>query len=303
MPNSIERSVEVEAVREITTVRPTVGRNPARSIGAILLDAGLLQPADADRVLAYTRQHDMRFGAAAVKLGLVTQADIDRALSNQFEYSYLIPGSSRVSREVVAAYEPSNPVTEDLRGLRSQLLLRWFKSDEPNRMLAVTGNSANEGMPFVASNLAVVFSQLGERTLLIDANMRNPVQHTLFGLDNRFGLSSVLTGRNEREALYRIDGLRDLTVMPAGGLPPNPQELLSRDAFGALLERVATGFDVVIVDTPPVHDSLDAHLIAARTKGAVLVVKQDESRVSEVRGLVQALSDAGSTVVGTVLKQ
>src|SRR5688572_5401270 len=159
-----------------------------RSIGAILLDSGRLSVDDAERILRLQREENLRFGDAAIKLGLLTEADIQFALSRQFDYPYLLRGSSSVSESVIAAYEPFSTQVEALRTLRSQLMLRWFDSSEEHKALAVVSPAPKEGRSFIAANLAVVFSQLGERTLLVDADMRHPTQHLLFGLENKTGL-------------------------------------------------------------------------------------------------------------------
>jgi len=211
-------------------------KSASRSIGAILIDTGRLTPESAERILKLQKEQGLRFGDAAIQLGLLTETDIQRALSRQYDYPYLMPGDDRVSEEVVAAFKPFSPIVEQLRALRSQLMLRWIDAEAGHKTLAVVSAGRGEGRSFTAANLAVVFSQLGERTLLIDADLRNPRQHQLFNLENRIGLSSVLAGRAELpETIVRIPGLIDLSVLPAGATPPNPQELLSRPGCGRFI--------------------------------------------------------------------
>ena len=170
----------------------------ARTLGAILIDSGQLQPEDAERVLQYQKQHNLRFGEAAVRLGLISEADIQFALSRQFAYAYLrkTPGEARpLSDELVAAYQPFSPRVEQLRAIRSQLMLRWFDRAEERQVLTVVGAERGEGRSHLAANLAIVFSQLGERTLLVDADMREPRQHYLFHLENQIGLSTLCFAR------------------------------------------------------------------------------------------------------------
>jgi receptor protein-tyrosine kinase len=206
-----------------------------RSIGAILIDNGRLTPDAAERILKLQKEQGLRFGDAAIQLGLLSEADIQQALSRQYDYPYLMPGDERVSEEVVAAFKPFSPIVEQLRAVRSQLMLRWFDAEIGHKTLAVVSASRADGRSFTAANLAVVFSQLGERTLLIDADLRNPSQHQLFRLENKLGLSSLLAGRAElAEAITRIPGLIDLSVLPAGATPPNPQELLARPVFSGV---------------------------------------------------------------------
>lgn len=274
-----------------------------RSIGAILVDAGRMSLEDAERALRLQKEEGIRFGEAAVQLGLVGEADIQYALSRQFEYPCLLSDEKDVSDEIVAAYKPFSPQVEALRVLRSQLMLRWFSEDNEHKTLAVVSPSAGEGRSHLAANLAVVCSQLGEHTLLIDADMRKPRQHELFKLDNRVGLSSVLAGRAEVGAIHRINALMDLSVMPAGPVPPNPQELLSRPVFPRLLEECAREFDVIIIDTPAGNACAEAQTLALQAGGALLVARRNRTRVRPLQAFSRMLSDAGVVVVGSVLNE
>jgi protein-tyrosine kinase len=272
-----------------------------RSIGALLIDSRHLSATDAESVMRYARKHDMRFGDAAVKLGLVTRANVQHALARQFDYPYLALDDDAVSREVVAAYAPFTAPVEALRALRTQLLLRWYEADPPHKSIAVVSARPGEGRSFLAANLAVVFSQLGERTLLIDADLRNPRQHEIFQLPDRVGLSAILAGRGNENVIQRIHGLLGLSVMPAGAAPPNPQELLSRPAFGAMLSGFGSHYDVVILDTPAALMGADFQSVTAAAEGALLVTRRNFSRASESRLVTEYVTAAGATVVGAVL--
>jgi receptor protein-tyrosine kinase len=274
-----------------------------RSIGAILMDSGALTPEDAERILLLQKEQGLRFGEAAVRLGLLTEADIQYALSRQFSYAYLrtVGDKKPLSDELVAAYQPFSPRVEELRAIRSQLMLRWFDKNEQRQVLTVVGTERSEGRSHLAANLAVVFSQLGERTLLIDADMRNPRQHELFLLQNKVGLSTVLSGRSRDEAIIRITDLAGLYVLPAGPVPPNPLELLSRLNFDEFLIHVRATFDVVIIDTPALTSGEDAAIIAVRTGAALAVARTARTRLSAFNDMVQGLMNAGVAVVGSVL--
>jgi len=271
-----------------------------RSVGAILLDAGRITLEEAERILQAQRDRGLRFGDAGKALGLLEQKDIEFALSRQFEYPYLVPGDTKVSEKVVAAFHPSRPQVEALRVLRSQLLLRWFDNDPARRALAVISAASKEGRSYIAANLAVVFSQLAERTLLIDADLRNPSQHELFGVDNRLGLSAVLSGRAGLETVQAIPGLK-LSVLPAGTPPPNPQELLARPGFARLLDELATQFDIILLDSPPASLAADAQIITVRTGAALLVARTNATRIWRVQGISDRVLEAKATIIGSVL--
>lgn len=275
----------------------------SRSLGGILIDSGLLKPEDAERVLLLQKEKNLRFGEAAVQLGLLSEADVQYALSRQFSYSYLrsTGGDKKpVSDELVAAYQPFSPRVEELRAIRTQLMLRWFDKADQRQVLTVVGTERGEGRSRFAANLAVVFAQLGERTLLVDADLRNPRQHELFYLENKVGFSTILAGRSREEAIVRIPDLAGLCVLPAGPVPPNPLELLNRLNFDEFMIQVKSTFDVVIMDTPAMSSGEDAAVIAVRTGAAIAVARASHTRVAAFTDLVQGLMNSGVTVVGSV---
>lgn len=271
------------------------------SIGAILVRSGRLSTVDVEKVMRFSLERKLRFGDAAIELGVLTPADIDLALSQQYEYAYLLPGQSAISEEVIAAYEPFTQRVEALRALRHQLMWRWFDTGAERRALAITSAEPGDGRSFLAANLAVVFSQQRQRTLLIDADLRAPRQHQMFGLENRAGLSGLLAGRSGLDAIQHVPSLADLSVLTAGALPPNPSELLGLPAFGLLLRELAANYDVILIDTPAGDVYSDAQLIASRAGAAVMVAHQDHSHVNKLRDLVGLLTDARVHLVGTVL--
>jgi len=272
-----------------------------RSIGAILIDAGRLDAGTVESILRAQKEEGLRFGEAGVSLGLLKQDDIDFALARQFDYPYLMAGNESVSREVVAAFKPFSPVVEQLRVLRSQLMLRWFNGEPGHKALAITSAGRGEGRSFIAANLAVVFSQLGERTLLIDADLRNACQARLFKLENRAGLSSMLAGRAGREAIVRVAPMLDLSVLPSGVVPPNPQELLGRPAFAQLLQDLAEDFDVILIDTPAARDCADAQTLAARAGAALVLARKNLTSAPDLFQLARSVQQSGTELVGSVL--
>lgn len=271
-----------------------------RQIGSLLVIDAKLSLEDVERVLRFQREKGVRFGDAAVALGLATPLDVQHALSKQFGYPIVVPGTSNLSVELVAAYDPFAQQVEGFRALRSQLLLRWLTPESQRKSVAVVSAQRGEGRSYIAANLAIVFSQLGRRTLLIDADLRHPRQHALFGVSNAHGLSTVLSERVE-EAIQRVPGLADLSIMAAGPTPPNPQELLSRLAFSKELENAGGAFDVIIVDTPPLKHSADAQTIAVRAGGALLLARRHRSRVADVRALAETLRGASAQIAGVIL--
>jgi chain length determinant protein tyrosine kinase EpsG len=265
------------------------------------MDEGKLTASDAEQVLKRQRELGWRFGEAAIELNLITDNDLRQALSKQYEFPYLVSGPEGVSKELIAAWDPFHPVVEELRTVRTQLLIRWFNPGAGRRTLAITSPGAREGRSFIAANLAVSFSQLGQRTLLIDADFRAPRQQSIFNVPDRFGLSSALSGRADLSAAAPVTGLAGLSVLPAGPLPPNPLELLSRASFGALLAKAQSEYDIVLIDTPPATEYSDAQCVAYRAGDALLISRQDHTRVADTERAVREISDASARIVGTLM--
>ncbi len=278
---------------------PEPTRDRGRAIGAILVEQGRLNPNDLDEIQRFATANGLRFGDAAVKLKLLSQHDIDLAIAQQFNYPTVPRGGDRgVADDVVAAYLPQSELIEPLRALRSQLSLRWASE---HKILAITSPGRGEGRSWLAANLATVFAQMGKRTLLIDSDMRNPRQHLLFNLNNAVGLSALLTGRAGREIVVRIHPQLRLFVLPAGTLPPNPQELLGRQVFDLILELFADQYDFVIMDTPPVSEVADAQIVAARADAALVLARRNYTRQTQLSAAMRNLTQSGVNVIGSVL--
>lgn len=239
----------------------------------------------------------------SMALELVRQVDLDAALATQVGNDRLQPGDPSVSPEVVTAFKPFARAADEIRALRSQLLLRGFGSTEGRNLLSVVSPHARDGRSFIAANLAVAFAQQGLRTLLVDADLRNPRLGNLFRTPNTPGLAGILAGRASTEAVYRVGALPGLSVLAGGAVQPNPQDLISRPIFAQLLANAARSFDVVLVDTPAADTASDAEIIAARTGSALVVVRKNKSRLRSTGQLVQQLQQGGVVLLGSVLNQ
>lgn len=277
-------------------------QSAGRSIGAILIDIGKLSPVDAERILRMQADEGLKFGEAAIRLGLVTEADILHALSLQFNHPYLPPTQRpSLSDDLVAAYRPFSKSGEQIRTLRSQLQLRWFDASRKQMALAIVSPGRGEGRSYLAANLAIAFAQAGERTLLIDGDMRSPSQHALFNLSNDNGLSRLLAGRMDDRVVNFVPGLPGLGVLTAGPVPPNAIELLGRDSFEAILAKSMASFDAIIIDTPAQADGPDAELLAQFAGAALPVARTNLTRMADFKDFVLRMQQCGTHIVGSVL--
>ena len=297
---SIPSSSDAEKYNTVNPIDSNMTSLRKFSIGHILLDMGKITPSEAERVLRLQKESGLRFGDAALKLGLITEEDIQLVLAQQFDYPYLLPGQGNHPPELVVAYQPFGAQVEVFRAVRSQLMLRWFTTG--HKALAIVSYNPGDGVSLFAANLAVVFSQLGERTLLIDSNLRYPQQHEIFNIKNKQGLSDVLAGRaGISEVIARIDAFIDLSVLPAGTPPPNPLELLNRSSFDNINDQLADQFDIILYDTVAFSNGTDALAIAARTDGALLVASKNNTRLNDIHIMNEQLKRTGIEVIGSIL--
>jgi len=191
-------------------------------------------------------------------------------------------------------------VSEAYRTLRTNL--EFSSLDEPVRTLVVTSPGAEEGKSTVLANLAVTLAQGGKQVILLDCDLRRPTQHTLFGLDNATGLTTMMLAEDAwSDPPLRqtpVDGLR---VLPAGPTPPNPAELLGsrrmKETMAALLEQA----DVLLFDAPPVLAVTDALVLAVQTDGVLLVVKAGGTRREHIQQAKERLERVNARIVGAVL--
>ena len=190
--------------------------------------------------------------------------------------------------------------SEAFRSLRTNVL---FAVTEGSNVLALTSTAPGEGKTLVATNFAVSLALAGQRVLLIDADMRRPRVHEVFVVPQQPGLSDWLTGRNTTTECCRKSGLRNLWILAAGQLPPNPAELLSSKRFKEFLGTARGEYDWVVIDCPPVMAVTDASIIAHLVDGVLFVTAADlTDRPAAVLAMEQ-LAAAKAILLGAVLNR
>lgn len=289
---------------QLVSTEDTTGRGEEdRSIGEIIRQTKNLSDEQVHQIVEHQRAHGVRFGEAAVALGFATDADVVFALSQQFHYPYASEERRSVNPELITASQPFSKPSEAFRAIRSQLMMRALNPAEPKRALAVLSPEPGDGKTFFTANLGVVLSQLGGRTLVVDADMRGPRLHEVFGIPNTSGLSGILSGRQEDNVIFQAPDLPSLFVMPVGVVPPNPLELIERPAFRLLMGELLRKFDHVVVDTPAAVHGTDSTVIASKCGAALLLARQDASRVRALNDLTATVGAAGAKLVGVVMNE
>jgi chain length determinant protein tyrosine kinase EpsG len=274
-----------------------------RSIGDILSELRNLTALEVEKILQHQQETGVRFGEAAVALGFVSQDDVLFALSQQFHYPYAPEEKRSHTPELVTLNEPFSARSEYFRALRTQLTMRAFVEGQPRQAVAIISPDTGDGKTYCAANLAVSLAQLGGRTLLVDADMRGPRVHQVFGAPNKVGLSGILSGRSDRQVIQQVPGVPSLFILPVGTTPPNPLELAERPAFGLLMRELASKFDHVLVDTPAAIYGSDASVIAARCGMAMIVARKNKARVAMLQNLVASFSGSPAKLVGVVVNE
>lgn len=272
-------------------------------IGEILCRMGAMTPDQVQVVLERQRTVGKVFGEVAVGLGFARREDVIAALSQQFSFPYVASRSEvTLHEELVMANSPFSDEVECFRNLRSELLMGVLSPADADRpALAIVSPEIGDGKTFVLANLAVAFSQARSRTLVIDADMRSPRLHEVFGIENRSGLSNVLSGRAEARLITPVSSLPNLYMIPAGTLPPNPSELIHLPAFRILLLEVMKKFDAVLVDTPAAVHGADAALVAASCGAAMVVARKGVSHAAALQALLERLRKSNVRLAGVMM--
>ena len=265
----------------------------------------------------------IRFAEAALQSGKVTQNEIDEALlwvgarpasTGRGLIEEVLKRTARKrdpilwerdqlepSPRLILAHQPDHAHSETLRSLRTELLLRC-KGHRGSGMMALLSPCAGEGRSLLAAELAIAFAQLDRRTLLVDADMRNPTQHRFFGTDNDIGLAQALTDGGPQH-YHGVNGLPRMALMTAGDLPPNPLELLSGRIFERTMAEWRRNFEFVILDTPASTKFSDAVAVAAVAGNVLIIGRAQKTRFTELSEIARNLTSARSRVLGAVINK
>lgn len=278
----------------------TIDSDDNQRIGPMLIARGKLSARDLAAISRTQAQHGLRFGEAAVKLGLIDKADVNAVLAEQFSYTPQPSKNSKLDTRLVTLFQPDSPQAEALRSLRSELLMRYVQPN-PQRSLAVVASQDGEEIALTAANLGICFAQLGYRTLLIDTNLRDSRLNPLFGLHPHApGLADRLAGR-QTLAPIPIAEVPSLWLMPSGTKAPNPQELLAGTQYRDYLVQAQQLFDVVLISTSPMDSNRDAQVVAVHSGAVLVVTHANKTRTRALTAMCQRLRDLGVRLLGTAL--
>jgi len=201
--------------------------------------------------------------------------------------------------DFITLTQPRSAAAEAYRALRTNLMFTGV--EKPIQTLVVASAASDDGKSQAVANLAITFAQAGHTTILVDGDLRQPKQHTLWGVDNK-GLTSMML---DSAALANPPLLRttvdNLLLLPAGERPPNPADLLSSKRMGEIIAILRAKATYILFDVPPVLAATDAALLALKTDAALLVVRAGKTRRDDVARARQALEQVSVRIVGAVL--
>ncbi|AJY75707.1 CpsD/CapB family tyrosine-protein kinase [Paenibacillus beijingensis] len=200
---------------------------------------------------------------------------------------------------LVTLHTPKSPISEAYRTLRTNI--QFSSIDNKINVLMVASAQSGEGKSTTVSNLAVTYAQEGKKVLLIDADLRKPTMHRIFGLSNRVGLTSVITGQIRPSDAIQSTEVINLSLLPSGTIPPNPAELLASQKMKAFVNEMKGAYDMVIFDTPPVLAVADSLIVSSVCDGVVIVVQEGRVKRELVRKAKESLERVNAKLIGVVL--
>jgi capsular exopolysaccharide synthesis family protein len=281
---------------------PVAGDGPKPSVSIAQNPVTVRQPGNLARNIGFSAVLGLLIGAVAVAVREATR----KTVSDEDDLRRLGLGTvgvisigGRSGRDG----SPDEALAEAFRRLRSLLpdIADFKRPGARGTSLLLTGSNEKEGTTAVACGLAIAMAETGARVVLVDANLRAPALGRYLSLDTSRGLADVLTGAARVPDVLQdsLDGR--LTVLPSGDPAPDPGEILASPTLGATLRSLTERFDIVLVDSPPLHSVADAAVLGKVTDSALLVVRANRTRTADVERSTDLLQRVGARLAGAVL--
>jgi tyrosine-protein kinase Etk/Wzc len=208
---------------------------------------------------------------------------------------------SKIASTLVTKYTPRSPISEAYRAIRTNI--QFSKIDSSMRSIVVTSAAPSEGKSTTVANLAFTTALAGTKTLLIDADLRRPVIHSLFGLEREPGMTNILAERLPLEKVIKPSGVDNLDILTCGAIPPNPSELLGSQRMKELVQQLKGRYDIILFDSPPVITVTDTAVLSNQVEGVALVVLShgtDRRALSRAKAL---LTNVKANILGAILNK
>ena len=194
--------------------------------------------------------------------------------------------------------KPKSVAAEAYRSLKTNIQYSSF--DKKYKTIAVTSANPGEGKSTTAGNLALTLAEGDAKVLLVDCDMRKPAMHKSFRVTNTYGISDVLLQKQKvMDVAHQYN--KNLSIITAGKIPPNPIEMLSSKAMTLFLEEMKNHFDYVVLDTPPLNAVADAQILSTKVDGTLLVIRSGKTKKDDVNNAISLLKKVNANIIGTVL--
>ncbi|WP_232696492.1 CpsD/CapB family tyrosine-protein kinase [Brevibacillus daliensis] len=207
--------------------------------------------------------------------------------------------SKAITKRAICLYEPNSSVAEAYRILRTNI--QFTSVMKQIKTLIVTSSGPEEGKTTTIVNLAIVLAETGKRIILIDGDLRKPMIHRVFNLQNDKGLTNFLTGKEPYNQVIQTVHSCGLDVITAGPTPPNPTDFIASPDLEALIKQLRLTYDMVLIDSPPVLPVTDSQLLAGYSDGVLLVVRAGKATKEHIKKTKKMMEIVGAHVIGTVL--
>ena len=202
-------------------------------------------------------------------------------------------------KAIISYNDPKSVISEQYREIRTNI--EYSNVDQNTKTILVTSSDKNEGKTTTVSNLAVSFANLNKKVLIIDCDLRNPSIHKMFRLNNIYGLTDILAKDRAVDKCIQETELKNLYVLTAGAIPPNPAEILSSEKMKNLIEDLKNIYDYIFIDTPPIGLVTDAGVLSSFIDGVVLVVKSESIEKKYLEETKKKLDAVDARILGAIL--
>lgn len=305
---------------EPETIDP-FGPNADEDLSQTLVLLNRLSQDAVEQINDLMKRLHVRFAEAALQSGAVSKQELDEAQEWMGKRGLGKPGGlieemmRRTARkrdvilwehdqlepstDLILPHKPDHPYSETMRSLRTELLLRCKGS---RGIITLLSPCAGDGRSRLAAELAIAFAQLERRTLLVDADLRNPSLHRFFATENEMGLAQALTTGGSHH-FHGVKGLPEMALITSGEVPQNPLELVSGRGFERAMREWRRNFEFVIVDTPPLSRYSDAVAIAAVTGNVLVLGRAETTAYKELHEVCRNLSAARCRILGAVVNK
>lgn len=216
-----------------------------------------------------------------------------------------------MKKELITHEEPKSPISEVFRTLRANI--QFMNTKKNSKVILLTSTYANEGKSWISSNLAVTFAQAGKTVIVIDADMRKGRQYNIFGVSPKPGLSNYLSGIgletedkreiNNEENYIQETNIKNLYLVPAGDIPPNPSELLISPKMKKLIEKLKEKSDIIIIDGTPCNLVTDSLVLVRLVDSTLVIAAHKQTKKDDLKKVIESIKDVGGKNIGIVLNK